>query len=736
MTSSATILTQFSFLLFLLSGFCGLLYQVVWLRLAFSAFGILTPVLSVVVSVFMLGLALGSWSAGRRVTSWVRRTGLSPIYFYAAAEATIGASAFVVPAMFTMGQHWLLSLGQIDSAGYLTASALIIALPLMLPCLAMGATFPLMLAFLRGTGDGGANRFSFLYLANVLGASVGALLTAVALVELLGFRGTLRVAAFTNLAIAAVSLWLGRRFPLRGDTGDGVLAEQSPARTHAISASSDEDTLIAPILFVTGFSSMALEVIWTRAFTTVLGTYVYSFAALLFTYLWATWVGSWIYRRDIRHGRVASTSKLLALLAVTSILPIVVNDPRVTRHEVLLALGSIVPFCGLLGYLTPRLIDRYSQDEPRLAGKAYAINVIGCVLGPLVAGYVVLPGLGARFGMLLLVAPFPILFAMLRRSPALNTRWRVATAITSAALVLWSVFVSVSYEEGPPGVPAEIRRDYSATVVSFGQGMEKQLLVNGIGITSLTPLTKLMAHMPLAFHGSAKSMVVICFGMGTTYRSAVTWGVDTTAVDLTPSVRDAFPYYFDDAAHLMNGPSNRIVIDDGRRFLQRSARRFDIVTVDPPPPLEAAGSSLLYSTEFYDLVKLRLNPGGILQQWSPGGDVLSDVAIARALVNSFPHVIAFRAVELRGTHFTASMEPIRIPTAEEFVARLPEKARRDLVEWNSADLRDPHDFIVEVLKRRFPVEDLLKGDTGVVVKDDRPFNEYYLLRRARRTSDR
>ncbi len=186
----------------------------------------------------------------------------------------------------------------------------------------------------------------------------------------------------------------------------------------------------------------------------------------------------------------------------------------------------------------------------------------------------------------------------------------------------------------------------------------------------------------------------------------------------------------------MNGPSNRIVIDDGRRFLQRSGRRFDIVTVDPPPPLEAAGSSLLYSTEFYDLVKLRLNPGGILQQWSPGGDVLSDIAIARSLVNSFPHVIAFRAVELRGTHFVASMEPIRVPTAEEFVARLPAKARRDLVEWNTGDLRDPRAFIAEVLKRQVPVEDLLEGDTGVVVKDDRPFNEYYLLRRARRDSDR
>jgi hypothetical protein len=380
--------------------------------------------------------------------------------------------------------------------------------------------------------------------------------------------------------------------------------------------------------------------------------------------------------------------------------------------------------------LTPSLIDRHSRGNPRLAGQAYAINVIGCVMGPLFAGYTLLPALGARYGMLLLVAPFPLLFGILRRSSALTVGWRMATASATVALVLWSVFVTIGYEEGPAGVPAEIRRDHTATVVSFGEGMKKQLLVNGIGITSLTPLTKLMAHMPLAIHGDAKSMLVICFGMGTTYRSAMTWGVDTTAVDLAPSVRDAFPYYFDDAIRLMNHPSGRIVIDDGRRFLQRSGHRFDIVTVDPPPPLEAAGSSLLYSKEFYQVVKSQLNDGGILQQWSPGGDPLIDSAITRSLVESFDHVVAFRSFELSGTHFVASMQPIRIPSVEEFVSRLPEDARRDLVEWNTGRLRDPHVFIANVLNRKVRLEELLNADASVVVEDDRPYNEYYLLRRS------
>src|ERR1700757_4153127 len=78
------------FLLFFISGFSGLVYQVVWTRMAFAAFGIITPVLSVVLSVFMLGLALGSWAGGRWVGGWAKRTGWSGIHFYGCAEAGIG----------------------------------------------------------------------------------------------------------------------------------------------------------------------------------------------------------------------------------------------------------------------------------------------------------------------------------------------------------------------------------------------------------------------------------------------------------------------------------------------------------------------------------------------------------------------------------------------------------------------------------------------------------------------
>src|ERR1035438_4776419 len=193
------------FLLFFVSGFCGLLYQVVWTRLAFASFGIITPVLSVVISVFMLGLSLGAWAAGRSIGALVRRTGLSAAMYYALAELVIGVGAFAVPMLFGVGEHCLLGMGESGSVRYLVFSAL--------GGVGRGATFPFMMAYVREQEPRNSESFSYLYLANVLGATSGTLVTAIVLVEALGFRHTLWVAAAGNFIIAAISVWLGVRSP-------------------------------------------------------------------------------------------------------------------------------------------------------------------------------------------------------------------------------------------------------------------------------------------------------------------------------------------------------------------------------------------------------------------------------------------------------------------------------------------------------------------------------------------
>ena len=118
-------------------------------------------------------------------------------------------------------------------------------------------------------------------------------------------------------------------------------------------------------------------------------------------------------------------------------------------------------------------------------------------------------------------------------------------------------------------------------------------------------------------------------------------GIPVTAVDLVPSVPKLFHYFHPDAAQVVASPDAHIVVDDGRHYLERNPARYDVIIIDPPPPVEAAGSSMLYSQDFYAVAQERLQPGGILAQWLPPADHAVQASVARALKNSFPYVYVY-----------------------------------------------------------------------------------------------
>ena len=715
--------------LFFISGLCGLIYQVVWTRLAFAAFGIITPVLSVVLSVFMLGLSVGAWLGGRYIGAMTRRTGFSAILFYGFSEFTIGLGAFLVPVLFRAGQRLLLGTGQSNSFAYLLLSGLVLTLSILPWCVLMGATFPLVMEFVREEGVEDAGSFSFLYLANVLGAMGGALFSALVLVEVFGFQQTLRIAAIGNFLIAAVALRLGRRIPA-GALNRAAPETASRPKNAAFTSPEVSGGPVKWMLFATGFSAMAMEVVWSRQFTPVLKTQVYSFAMIVFTYLGATFFGSWVYRRHFRQAKVVQPPVLIALLAVVVFLPAILCDPRwilmspeygMSPAGAVIVLASIVPVCGVLGYLTPSLVDAYSGGRPDRAGNAYSINVFGCILGPLFACYGLLPWLNERWALIILSLPF-LAFGFLGRN-SLAPAWRAAAAAAAGVLALYSLFFAKDYQELVTRASRriEVRRDYAASVISADNGI-KMLLVNGIGMTSLTPITKFMVHLPLAIRREPpRSVLVICFGMGTTYRSALSWNVETTAVELVPSVTRAFGFYHPDAGQVLANPKGHVVIDDGRRFLARTRESFDVIVVDPPPPVEAAGSSLLYSTQFYELAKRHLNPHGILQAWFPGGEKLTAQAVVSSVCASFPYVRCFFSVEGWGIHILASMDPIEVAPAAQLAERMPAGARRDLLEW--APSRDLPGYLRKVVTNEVSVADILNPDPHIQITDDDPVNE-------------
>jgi spermidine synthase len=723
------------FLFFVVSGFCGLVYEVVWLRLAMASFGVTAALVSIVLSMFMAGLGLGAWGIGA-LTRKVQRSN-SALRLYAGAELLVGISSVLVPYQLKFGRHLLQKFGSFgawQTSGYYLLVGAWLAFTFIPWCTCMGSTFPLLMAAIRQQSPSASERsFSYLYVANVLGAFGGTLASAFVLIELLGFTKTLYVSGALNLVLAvsafALSLHLRPSFlvPAR-------VSRQSPGKLYEMSRGS-----ILAILFTTGFVSMGMEVVWVRQLTPFLGNVVYAFAGIIAVYLLATAIGSHDYRSWIRSHQFGDSASLWSFLAVFAVIPLVAVDPLVPLRVGGLELGglrlaSIVLFCAMAGFLTPLLLDASSRGDPQQAGTAYAVNLLGCILGPLAAGFCLLPRLGERRSVLVLALPLFAIAALIAfrhtsktaSKPFIFTPQGKFSAAAIAAIVIFST--SHDYEQ--KFAMRQVRRDYTATVIANGSGFDRGLLVNGTGMTYLTPLTKYMSHLPLAFLSRPPhDGLVICFGMGTSFRSMLSWGITTTAVDLVPSVPALFGYFHSDAKALVSSPRARIVVDDGRRFLDGSTDVYDVIVVDPPPPPSAPGSSLLYSREFYEVIKRHLREGGILQMWYPSdqGDFATAASVAKALREAFPCVRAFSSLKDYGIHFLASMQPLPHVSSSTLASRLPAEAAADLVEWGPES--DPARQLDRILLRELPVDKIVAlAPKTPSMRDDEPINEYYLLR--------
>ncbi len=401
------------------------------------------------------------------------------------------------------------------------------------------------------------------------------------------------------------------------------------------------------------------------------------------------------------------------------------SDSRIHITPIHRVMLGVMPISAVIGFLTPMLVDRWSGGDPDRAGRAYAVNVVGCIMGPLLAGFLLLPHFGEHKSMLLLVLPWFGMALFDGKRERTGVQYASAAALVIAALTLFFFTKGYEYQFNNP----IILRDSTATVLASGQGKGKTLFVNGISMTFLTPVTKMMAHLT-ATHlpESPRNALIICFGMGTTFRSAMSWGIPVTVVELVPSVPRLFEFYHPDGGPLLKSPRAHIVIDDGRRFLDRSAEKFDFIIVDPPPPIESAGSSLLYSREFYTLAREHLAAGGILQQWLYGGDGADKASATRALMEAFPYVRVYGAVsEVTGYHYLASMSPIPERTSRELVARMPPSAITDMMEWGPSTT--PQEQFDLMLSGEMTTDQLIAlAPATPPLQDDRPINEYYLLR--------
>ncbi|MBI4430283.1 MAG: hypothetical protein HY587_01050 [Candidatus Omnitrophica bacterium] len=719
---------------FFWSGFSSLLYQIVWLRLAIARFGVNAPVVSSVLTVFMSGLALGSYLGGKFSSRFGNQKYLIQLRPYALLEFTIGLGGLLAPAGLLLGRRVMLSLSMESSAAYFACSLFMIFIILFPFCTAMGATYPFALSFLKKLHlPDEEKQFSDLYLCNVAGSILGVLIPTFITIELWGFQKTLWLAVLINLMIAVLA-WR-YRVSAKYPATETICAE--PADYYSERAVSIFPRA-AVILFIFGMCSMGLEVIWTRIYTPYIGTWVYSFAGILAIYLVFTNLGTATYRLSLFRSAERHLLLLTWLfLAPSAFLMLIACNPDFSISPFVRLLIGVAPFSFMAGILTPCLIEIHSRSEAKSVGTLYAANLLGCVVGPLVTGFLLIPFLNYRTACYLLV--FLLLLTFLWGKPHVRVAGTAENGFGGRKLITWGVPILIFGLLSLFGKPYESRfreavvlHDYAATVIASGQGMDKQLRVNGQRATHLTTITKMMAHLPLAYlNKTPERGLVICLGMGTTFRSMSSWGIDSTVVELIPSVAKTVSYFFADIDEILRGhrARARIIIDDGRRFLDRTSETYDVIAVDPPPPVETAQSSLLYSREFYQSVKRVLRKDGILQNWLPqAADAKTVAAVLKALREEFAYVRIFNSLEGHGLHFLASMAPIPGRSPAELFSRLPESAKKDFLEWEQ---NAPEEIFESVLRSEKDPDRFLMSlglNSAVTLTDDRAVNEYWFLR--------
>jgi spermidine synthase len=703
--------------------------------------------------------------AGGRLADTSRR----PLRLYGLVELAVAAMAALLPFAFTGLAELYRGVwpSLVERPGQLAGVRFGLALAAVAPAtFLMGMTLPLLTRYLVRTLDEAGARLGELYAANTIGAMAGTLLGGFVLIELVGLHLTSYLAVALNLAAGLGALLLSRRWETGLDAAGAAAARRErPARPRVPREFLPRRRAVLAATFVSGFVSLALEVLWTRMLAEGTGSSIYIFTTILAIFLLGIALGSFLYRRLSRPEveRLGTLGLCLAGVGVLAQATVVLGSGMVGQVPfVVRTVVVLLPATILMGYAFPlagRLATPSAEAAGGSVGLLYAANTGGSILGSFGAAFVLAGTLGTNGSILLLgglnLLAGAVLFAAdpvgggrragaTGRDPGQDRgRARLVGAGLAGLAVLGLVASSLDLpvtrtrtenELRRTGLPVTHAEDELATVDTVGGPAKgRRLLVGGVGMTSLTIDTKLMGYLSKALRPEAQDFLVIAFGMGGTYRSGLQLGLRTDAVELSPTVPSRMPVFFPDAARFLDHPQGRVIVSDGRNYVRLSRETYDMIAVDPAPPIESAGSVVLYTREFLTEGKARLRPGGVFMLWIPYALPLDDFKEhVRTFAGVFGHVRLVLSPGRHGVFMFGSDAPLEF--TEPNIRRVlgAPAALRDLNDVPDHPPTDADGWVEAVRRSQWLADDQLRSfiGSGPQITDDRPRSEYFLWRRA------
>ncbi|WP_232296173.1 fused MFS/spermidine synthase [Terriglobus sp. TAA 43] len=667
-----------------LSGVSALIFQVLWARQLSLVVGVEVYAITLAVSAFFAGIAGGSALFGRMAD----RVG-APLRLYAILEASIAATALTVTLLLSSMAVVYAKLQ--DHVGFF---ALVLPFVIVsMPALLMGGTLPVAVRAMRSSSQRMAVDGGFLYTANTAGGIVGVLITSFALIPWIGLRGTALVAALLNLIAYAV-VWQ-QRTEMTQQAEKAVVTE----KRHASSIVPSHLPLI--LYALAGAVALGYEVVWSQAIAQFVSTRAFAFSIVLAVYLSGLALGAWFGSRLVKRaqdswgtfGLLISGAGLISMLEFSVMGRWTVLTQMRIGEFVLQATGTdalrmyasfatagvglvFLPTL-LLGAAFPvvlRLVTGKSGAGSAV-GNALSANTAAGIVGTMITGFVMIPMLGAvrTLSLLTIVAAaigaVATLFARRRWMKlvvgfiALSTM--VAAAVTPANRLANLLLLTrgggalVFYEEGRGATVAVAQQRSKDNVFRrlFVQGVSN----SGDAMPSMRYM-RLQTMIPLLIHnGEPRSVMIVGFGTGITAGETLRYPGLTTRVcaELLPSIVRAGKM-FPENYNAWNDARLNIRVRDGRQELMHSDELYDVITLEPPPP-SAQGVANLYSFEFYELAKKRLNQNGILAQWLPIATQNEQQTreLVRSFLDAFPYATLW-TTELHEMLLVGSPQPIRI----------------------------------------------------------------------------
>ena len=682
------------FLVFFVSGFSGLIYESVWSHYVKLFLGHASYAQTLVLVVFIGGLALGAWLVSR-LSARMR----NPLRLYAIVEALTGCLGLLFHWIFGIAVEWgystLLPAACEAESAFCAAQWGLAALLLAPQSIMLGATFPLVSsAVLRLSNEQPGHDIATLYFLNSLGAVLGVLASAFILIPAVGLPGTLQTAGLANIALAMVAYFLSKEPPppiAIPPVAQAVTADPRTGRRLV--------TILLVTAFLTGLSSFIYEIVWIRMLSLVLGASTHAFELMLATFILGLALGGLWVRKVV--DRVGDSVRFLAIVQILMGIAAAATIPlyngafdlmawmlsSVSRTDggfvlfnltsTLIALLVMLPATFCAGMTLPLITYRLLRSESgeRSLGLVYAVNTVGAIAGVILAVHLLMGWLGLH-GALVVGAAVDVLLGaaiLVWLRPSRRRFGNFGPALIGiAALALIASNFEIDDRRAASGVfrtgVARINpnsqvlyhRDGKTATVDVVESESFRLIrTNGKSDASISMADArlpsrdeytmaLLGALPMGHRPDAKTAAIIGFGSGMSTAVMLTSPrierVDT--IEIEPAMVEGAQLFRPYVNAAFDDKRSRIVIDDAKSFFARGRARYDIIVSEPSNPW-VSGVASLFTEEFYQRLSTYLNEGGVLSQWlhTYEMDMQTLASILAAVSKTFPEFAIYSSID-------------------------------------------------------------------------------------------